>query len=147
MVNTHTQPQPFNVPLSGTTRVGRYQKKHSPTHTHLDHQPSVINNLHLLRSTALSLFNLRAWQSFSTMCLHILFGLPLGLEPLLHTPFLYFYIKMPSVLWHCWLGGRKGIWPEKKLSIGCWRGYLSGVRCWLAYGPADATATHCLLLQ
>ena len=24
----------FNGPLSGTTRVGRYQKKHSPTHTH-----------------------------------------------------------------------------------------------------------------
>ena len=27
------------------------------------------------------------------------------------------------------------------------RGYLSGARCRLAYGPADATATHCLLLQ
>jgi len=26
-------------------------------------------------------------------------------------------------------------------------GYQSGVRCRLAYGPADATATHCLLLQ
>ena len=26
-------------------------------------------------------------------------------------------------------------------------GYLSGARCRLAYGPADATATHCLLLQ
>jgi len=31
--------------------------------------------------------------------------------------------------------------------VGCWHGYLSGVRCRLAYGPADATATHCLLLQ
>ena len=30
--------------------------------------------------------------------------------------------------------------------MGCWRGYLSGARCKLAYGPADATATHCLLL-
>ena len=29
----------------------------------------------------------------------------------------------------------------------CWHGYLSGVRCRLAYVPADATATHCLLLQ
>jgi len=29
--------------------------------------------------------------------------------------------------------------------VGCWRGYLSGARCRLAYGPADATATHCLL--
>ena len=27
----------------------------------------------------------------------------------------------------------------------CWRGYLSGARCRLAYGPADATL--CLLLQ
>jgi len=31
--------------------------------------------------------------------------------------------------------------------MGCWCGYLSGARCRLAYGPADATATHCLLLQ
>ena len=31
--------------------------------------------------------------------------------------------------------------------MGCWHGYLSGVRFRLAiaYGPADATATHCLL--
>ena len=25
---------------------------------------------------------------------------------------------------------------------GGWRGYQSGARCRLAYGPADATATH-----
>ena len=25
--------------------------------------------------------------------------------------------------------------------------WLSGARCGLAYGPADSTATHCLLLQ
>jgi len=31
----------------------------------------------------------------------------------------------------------------KKLS----GGVLPGARCRLAYGPADATATHCLLLQ
>ena len=31
---------------------------------------------------------------------------------------------MPSVLWCCWLGGRKGIWPVKKLS--------SGVLAWLS---------------
>ena len=24
----------------------------------------------------------------------------------------------------------------------CWRGYLSGARCTLAYSPADATSTH-----
>ena len=49
-----------------------------------------------------------------------------------------------SVLWRCWLGGRKGIWNVKNWVVGCWRGYLSGARCRLAYGPADATATHCL---
>jgi len=25
---------------------------------------------------------------------------------------------VPSVLWHCWLGGRKGIWPVKKWGDG-----------------------------
>jgi len=54
---------------------------------------------------------------------------------------------MPSVLWRCWLGGRKCIWPVKNWVVGCWRGYLSGARCKLAYGPDDATSTHCLLLQ
>jgi len=47
----------------------------------------------------------------------------------------------PSVLWRCQLGGRKGIWPVKNWVVGCWHGYLSGARCRLAYGPADATAT------
>jgi len=42
----------------------------------------------------------------------------------------------------CWLGGRKGI-----RVVGYWCGCLSGARCRLAFGPADATATHCLLLQ
>ena len=53
----------------------------------------------------------------------------------------------PSVLWHCWLGGRKGIQPVKNWLVGCWHGYLSGARCRIAYGTADAIATHCLLLQ
>jgi len=35
ITHTQQQQQPFNGRLSGTTRVGRYQKKHSPTHTHL----------------------------------------------------------------------------------------------------------------
>ena len=54
---------------------------------------------------------------------------------------------LPSVLWRCWLGGNKGIRSVKNWVVGCWHGYLSGTRCRLAYGPADATATHCLLLQ
>ena len=54
-----------------------------------------------------------------------------------------------SVLWCCWLGSRKGRHPacKKWVVVGCWYGYLSGVRCRLAYGPADATATRCLFLQ
>jgi len=35
----------------------------------------------------------------------------------------------------------------KNWAVGYWRGCLPGARCRLAYGPADATATHCLLLQ
>jgi len=40
------------------------------------------------------------------------------------------------------VGRQEGHPACKKLS-----GYLSGARCRLAYGPADGTATHCLLLQ
>jgi len=44
------------------------------------------------------------------------------------------------------------VWQEehsacKNRVVGCWRGYLSGARCRLVYGPADATVTHCLFLQ
>ena len=45
------------------------------------------------------------------------------------------------------VGRQEGHPAHKKTAVGCWRGYLSGARCRLAYGPADATATHCLLLQ
>jgi len=70
----------FYSPLSGTTRVSRYQKKHSPTH-HPDHHPTFISFFHLPRSIASSLFNLRVRQSSCTTSLQVLFGLPLGLEP------------------------------------------------------------------
>ena len=60
---------------------------------------------------------------------------------------MFFIHVVPSVLWRCWLGGRNGIRPVKNWVVRCWRGYLSGARCRLAYGPADATATYCLLLQ
>jgi len=50
---------------------------------------------------------------------------------------------LPSVLWHCWLGGRKGIRSVKKTE---WWGVgtvicLERARCRLAYGPADATVS------
>jgi len=40
---------------------------------------------------------------------------------------------------------RKSIRPVKNWVLGCWHGYLSVARCRFAYGPADATATLCLL--
>ena len=52
-----------------------------------------------------------------------------------------FINTLPSVLWHCWLGGRKGIRPVKNWVVGFWHGYLSGARCRLAHGPADATVS------
>ena len=54
------QQQPFNGRLSGATRVGRHQKKHSPTHTHPGQRTSFITFIHLQRSMASSLFSLRA---------------------------------------------------------------------------------------
>jgi len=71
--------QPFCGPLSGTTWVSWYQKKHSPTH-HPDH-PIFISFFHLPWSIASSLFKLHAWQFFCTTSVHVLFGLALGLEP------------------------------------------------------------------
>ena len=79
-ISQHTQ-QRFYCPLSGTTRVSQYQKKHSPTH-HPDHHPIFISFFHLPRSIASSLFKLHAWQSFCTTSFHVLFGLPLGLPAL-----------------------------------------------------------------
>jgi len=80
MKTTTKQQNPFYGPVSGTTRVSQYQKKHSPTH-HPDHHPVFISFFHLLRSIASSLFNYVLGNLFCTTSLHILFGLPLGLEP------------------------------------------------------------------
>ena len=79
MTNYTTQQEPFYGPFSGTTWVSQCQKKDSPTH-HPDH-PAFISFFYIPRSIASSLFKLHAWQSFSTTALHVLFGLPLGLEP------------------------------------------------------------------
>ena len=96
----------------------RYQKKHSPTY-HPDHYPIFISFFHLPRSIASSLFKLRTWQSFCTTSLHVLFGLPLGLEPLhliFHTfllPISVFFLQhartiatcfgLVSILYHLFL--------------------------------------------
>ena len=33
-------------------------------------------------------------------------------------------VLLPSVLWRCWLGGRKGIQSVKNWVVGCWHGCL-----------------------
>jgi len=38
--------------------------------------------------------------------------------------FSYQWYIMPSVLWCCWLGGRKGIRPVKNWVVGCWHDYV-----------------------
>ena len=35
-----------------------------------------------------------------------------------------YHTVLETVLWRCWLGGRKGIRPVKNWVVGCWRGYL-----------------------
>jgi len=57
--------------------------------------------------------------SSGTLCSAIDYGLPLPFCICLYVVDLLF----PSVLWRCWLGGRKGIRPVKKLS--------GGVLAWL----------------
>jgi len=86
---THTHTQPFNGLWSGTTRVGQYQKKHSPIHTHPDHRTSFINFLHLLRSIASSVsvyvLDSTLWQPLSRSSLVFL----LVLDPILYTPLIF----------------------------------------------------------
>ena len=72
-----------------------YQKKHSPTHTHPDHRTSFISFLHLLLSTASSVFSLPARQSSLTTYLHVLLGLPLGLGPST-SYFMHFFTQSSS---------------------------------------------------
>ena len=54
---------------------GRLVPEETFTHSHPpDRRASFIDFLHSLLSIASSLFSLRAWQSFSTTCLQVLFG-------------------------------------------------------------------------
>ena len=67
--NEHTRTQPFNGLWSGTTRVGRYQKKHSPTHSHPHYQKyfyqlppfTTIHNILFVQFTCL------AWAKQTTV--------------------------------------------------------------------------------
>ena len=140
---------PFNVPFTVTAWVRRYQKKHLPTHTHPDHHTSFINFLHLLRSIACSLFNLRAWQSFSTTPVQVLFGLSLGLG--LSASY-YFFTLFATCPYHhslfcCCTNAMSSI---SNLSLGSLLGNLS-FTCHISIWPFSSLLTevrpHFLSLQ
>jgi len=68
---THIHTQPFNGLLSGTNRVGWYQKKQS----HPSWSSDIPYRLPpLLQSVVSSLFSLHAWQSLSTTSLQVLWS-------------------------------------------------------------------------
>jgi len=75
---TYTHAHPFSGPLSGTTQVGWYQKKHSPNHTiliikHPLSTSSIFLSILVVQFTCLTVF-------FHNLCPGPL-GLLLGLEP------------------------------------------------------------------
>ena len=146
--------------MSRTTQMSWYQKKHSTTHTYHGHQSSLICFLHLLRSMASSLFNLRAWQPFSTISLQVFFGLPLGLATQLHTP----YISSPNLLFAahahtiatCFaiviLVSLSTLYLELYLVASChtsiWPFHLCPLEChiiFLSYGPGLTSMQHTTL--
>ena len=100
--HTHNRFTAFWI-LSGTTRVSRYQKKHSPSHTYCGHQSSIICFIHLLQSMSSSLFNLCASlfpQSLSKFSLVYLWlgTLHFMLRTFLHPIIVFFLQHMPIPL-------------------------------------------------
>jgi len=92
----HCKMKLIDSKITITTQVSQYQKRHSPTHAYPGHQSSLICFFHLLRSMASSLFNLNAWQSFSTISVQVFFGLPLGLAPSTSYSIHFFTQSLPS---------------------------------------------------
>ena len=143
---THTQL--FNGPLSGSTKVGRYQKKHSPTqsHAHPDHQTSFINFHHLLWSVASSMFNLRAWQSFSPTC-PVWFSCWSGtLCFMLHAIFTQSsYSFLSTCLYHCSLFccSTSVMSSVLNLSLSSLLGNLSLPKCHTAHTPPSDHSHLC----
>ena len=88
----HTHTQPFNGLWSGTTQVGLYQKKHSPTHTHPHHRnplsPSSIFNDQWHPLCSFYVLDSPLVKPLSRSSLVFL----LVLDPQLHTP----YISSPN---------------------------------------------------
>ena len=88
--NTTTVLRPFVRDYPGEP-VPEETLTHSPSWS----CPIFISFFHLPRSIASSLFKLRAWQSFCIASLHVLFGLPLGLEPSA-SYFMHFFTQSAS---------------------------------------------------
>ena len=62
------QQQLFYGPMSGTTRVSRYQKKHSPTH-HPDHHPVFVScSINIISSSMVCLMYYKITKHYITSC-------------------------------------------------------------------------------
>jgi len=77
---------PHTQPFYGSTdfvqdNMGEPVPEETVTYSHLSWSSVIPSELHLLQSVASSLFNLCDGQSFSTISLQVIFGLPLGLAP------------------------------------------------------------------
>ena len=112
------QQQPFYEPLSGTTQVSWYQKKHSPTHTYPDHQPYFISFLNLLWSIASSPFNICGWQSTCTTSLQVLFHLPLGIPHIFSPNHCLLFATHAHTIALCLVGWQEGHLACKNVSGG-----------------------------
>ena len=80
----HTSDEQLSAVHPGTQQLLNCEwsnRRTSDDMLHPNHHQIFISSFHLPRSIASSLFKLRAWQSFCTTSFHVLFDLPLGLEP------------------------------------------------------------------
>ena len=118
--------------MSGTTRVGWYRKKHSPTHTHPDHQTSslyqlppstTIHSILLVQFTCLTVLfhNLSPsplWSSCWSWTLYFI------LHAFLHPVIIFFHNKHPydCSLFCCNTNAMSSI---PNLSLSSLLGYLS----------------------
>jgi len=58
------------------------------------------------------------------------------------------FVCLPSMLWRCWLGCRKGIWPVKNWVVRYWCGYLSAAKCkWFHVVQLMPLSPHHLLVH
>ena len=156
----HTQ---FNGPLSGTTQVSRYQKGKTNLDFigardsewqwqqlgHMQICTSLETNNHA-STPQLSFLQAGCPSCRQTNSVKALKAHQRHWSYAIHCQINFWKVLVAFSALTLLVGRQEGHPACKQLSdglVGCWRGYLSGVRCRLAYGPADATATHCLLLH